>query len=173
LLAPEKYVGFYLGNMVVCAFYIACAFRYGWAHRIFNRRSYNYILDGSGLSLSHGGSRYSWTYTNLPEAPKDFVEGRTYIKSVLHTDDPFNLGTLSASVEDKLLFLIICFLLLLSITVWIAFALVDPNPGVITSRDEDFDDIMDRALLHCGPPPAEAYCHITLVKKPVRSVSNR
>ena len=82
--------------------------------------------------------------------------------------NPADLGGMSAAREDQELFWVTCFFLLVGAACWSKLVWLDRNPGIVDTREQDFDDILEESLRAHGAPPAQRYCRTTLVKKPIR-----
>lgn len=52
---------------------------------------------------------------------------------------------------------------------WLRVVWWDTDPGVIRTRDRDFDQVLQSSLMNDGAPDSDLYCRTTLVRKPIRS----
>lgn len=82
--------------------------------------------------------------------------------------NPLGLDAIDARTADSELFWTNVALTGLAIASWFKFILLDKDPGIINTRESDFEEVLAQSLLTNGPPPSTQYCRTTFVKKPLR-----
>lgn len=79
------------------------------------------------------------------------------------------LGAVSAVAHHPTLFGLVCLFFGLTVYFWLWIVYISPDPGIIDTRCEDFDEIMNHSVRLHAAPPSTLYCRTSLVKKPLRS----
>lgn len=91
------------------------------------------------------------------------------IKFTFHTNT-LQIGGLNAIENDSSLFWAFCVLLFAIVAVHTYVVWISNDPGMVRTRETDFDQAMRESLCAGGVTPAvDMYCRTTLVKKPIRS----
>jgi hypothetical protein len=91
------------------------------------------------------------------------------VKEVYHTNS-LQLRGLNAIDNDSHLFWISVFFLVLVLAIHTYVVWISPDPGMIQTRESDFDAAMRDSMTAGGATPSsDSYCRTTLVKKPIRS----
>ena len=122
LLAPERYLGVYIGTMTVCLLLWLCSLRVG-------------IRGGfEPFGRAQGGeSLYSRSLNNAG-GMRDLKRSAEYL----------TIGGLSASTDDFHLFVAAIIALALSMMFWVYLVWIGTDPGAVRSRNEDFDMVSRR-----------------------------
>lgn len=81
----------------------------------------------------------------------------------------FHIGGISGAEGYIWLVFVTMGLFLVSMFLWVILVWFQLDPGIINTRDHDFEEVLAQSLLSSGPPPSSTYCRTTLVKKPLRS----
>lgn len=139
LTAREKFLGVYGGMLVTCLLFWLCSLRVGVLYDF--RSSAAYLYEMTSVS-----------YTT-PTTGVEFLV----------------VGGLSASTDDFGLFVASLVALIVSTALWSKLVWFDTDPGVVYTRHQDFEVILEECLRTGGTPAPEKYCRTTLVKKPLRS----
>jgi hypothetical protein len=111
LHAPEKGRGLWLGNMTILFLYLVCA------------------------TISH-----YYSYKHIDE---DTATTNRYTHGVagFHSMNPLTLGGFSFIQHDFILYLIVCGLLLKSVALFAKLTCWCTDPGIIDTRDQNFDEV--------------------------------
>lgn len=84
--------------------------------------------------------------------------------------NPFGILGVDSSEKYPELFWSAIGIVSVSIVSWISLVVLPPTPGLVDTRDRDFDTIMQENIdLKGSVPDPTLYCRTTLVRKPVRS----
>lgn len=116
LLAPERYLGIYIGTMTVCALFWLCSLRTGIVGK----------FEAFG-SAQGEDSQYSRSMK-----PGSILDLKSSIEML-------NIGGLSGSTDDYGLFLSAAVALSLSALLWVYLVWIATDPGAVRSRITDFD----------------------------------
>ncbi len=81
----------------------------------------------------------------------------------------FHVGGISGGKGQLWLLWLTIGLFFMSSVLWVAVVFIQTDPGIVNTRDQDFEEVLAQSLLSSGPPPSTSYCRTTLVKKPLRS----
>jgi hypothetical protein len=81
----------------------------------------------------------------------------------------FHIGGISGAHDVLWLLWLVMGVFVVACIFWIVLVWLQCDPGIINSRDQDFEEVLAQSLLCNGPPPSNGYCRTTLVKKPLRS----
>jgi len=79
------------------------------------------------------------------------------------------IGGVSSCYYDLKLFFITFVSWLGCIYIWIMLVWIRIDPGMIDTRESDFDAALESSYRNGGKEPDEIYCRTTLIKKPLRS----
>lgn len=82
--------------------------------------------------------------------------------------NPLQLQAIDSWEYDQELFSLAALSFLCAVGIWCKFMLCNSNPGIINTREADFEEVLAQSLLANGPPPSGQYCRTTFVKKPLR-----
>lgn len=119
LLAPERYLGIYMGTMTVCALLWLCSLRIG-------------IRGGfEPFGPAQGGQSLYSSSLNSGGGMRDLKSSEEYL----------TIGGLSASTDDFNLFVAAISALALSMALWVYLVWIGTDPGAVRSRNEDFDTV--------------------------------
>jgi hypothetical protein len=116
-VAPERYLGIYMGTMTVCALLWLCSLRIGI------RGGFEPFGPAQG-----GQSLYSSS-----------LNGGGGMRDLKNSEEYLTIGGLSASTDDFNLFVAAIIALALSMALWVHLVWIDTDPGAVRSRNEDFD----------------------------------
>lgn len=131
--APEKYIGFWLGNILAFSYYYLSAIVYSYQ------------------------SSQNDDDTDDHSAYQDKVRNPTHIAG------------LNCALKDPGLFWCTLIFLLITLITWTMIVWIFPDPGIVNTRENDFNEVMEQSLQEGGGPPnSTTYCRTTLVKKPLR-----
>eukprot|EP01039_Chlorochromonas_danica_P001485 gene1485-1618_t len=83
--------------------------------------------------------------------------------------NPLQLQAIDALDKDEMLYYVSAVFAALSFLSWLALVFIYSDPGIINTRESDFEEVLARSLVCNGPPPSSQYCRTTFVKKPLRS----
>lgn len=83
--------------------------------------------------------------------------------------NPLHINGISGDKYFFGLFWSFVYLLVLAIISWLYLTLVATDPGVVDTRERDFDEILSLSHLGNDSNTSRQYCKTTLVKKPYRS----
>jgi len=115
-----------------------------------------YLLSATVVEFYRGGNKH---------IDNQYTEGR----HGYHTFNPLDLGALSFVQEDFELYCVVCGLFVLCVTMWVKLVYFDYDPGIVDTRDVNFEEIMAQSFAVGGCPSTSLFCPTTLVRKPVRS----
>lgn len=82
--------------------------------------------------------------------------------------NPLQLSAIDAASKDHGLFWSNVVFTAMAIAAWAKFMVFDTDPGIINTRESDFEEVLAQSLPTSGPPPSSQYCKTTFVKKPLR-----
>jgi hypothetical protein len=110
--APEKYIGFWFGNILAFLYYYLSAIVYA------SREEENRNDDDH---------------------------------SAFHSTDrnPTHIAGLNCSLKDPGLFYTTLFFLAVTLTFWVMIVWVFPDPGIVDTRDRDFDEVGNWLDISC------------------------
>lgn len=80
-----------------------------------------------------------------------------------------NVAAISAVSNHPTMFALVCIFTVLTVYFWLWIVYLAADPGIIDTRCEDFDEVMQHSYRLHAPPPGTLYCRTSLVKKPLRS----
>lgn len=118
MMAPEKYLGLYLGMSTTCLLFWLCSLRIG--------------LRGEFLSSTSNNGPGAIYLESLRTS-----SGNNLILS--QNIDFLNIGGLSGSTDDYYLFWCSMGGIVLGALLWAQLVWISPDPGALYSRDQDFD----------------------------------
>ena len=116
LLAPERYLGLYIGMMTVCVLFWLCSLRVGMIG--------NYEPFGPPQGMESSYSR-----SLKPES----------VLALSRSAEFLTVGALSMATDDFNLFVAAIVLLACSSLIWTYLVWIGTDPGAVHSRTEDFD----------------------------------
>lgn len=79
------------------------------------------------------------------------------------------LQAIGSASNFPLHFCILLFFSAATIYYWLWIEVFSPDPGIVDTRYEDFDEIMQHSSRIRSAPPSQMYCRTSLVRKPLRS----
>jgi len=145
LAEPERQLGFYVGSFAGIVFY--------WSSCLslfLSRQTWEVAVSAGYSAKTRGASGFA----------------------LVSSPNPLGIGGISSGEYgrgDVALFLATGIFLFLSLLSWVKIAWLDKDPGIIDTRKNDFEDILNEALVLGTSPPSSLYCRTTLVRKPLRS----
>ena len=85
-------------------------------------------------------------------------------------ENSLNIVGVDSIDEEPALFYGSILCVFITITTWIKMVMLPPNPGLVDTRQEDFDVLLEKSIEVGGSEPNNSiYCRTSFVKKPVRS----
>jgi len=100
------------------------------------------------------------------------ISSLQYLHSLYYLSSPYNpsnMGALGYNMED-LDFLLIIFVSTIFMTIiWVKLVFITSDPGIIDTREIDFDEVLESSKKLLGAPNSREFCLTTMVKKPLRS----
>jgi hypothetical protein len=129
LLAPERYLGVYIGTMTVCALFWLCSLRTG-------------IIGQFERFGTAQGEDSLYSRSMRPGSFQDLSRSEEFL----------SVGGLSGSTDDYGLFLAAAAALSISALLWVYLVWIATDPGAVCSRTGDFDMVSAvlRQLVCCG-----------------------
>ena len=127
LLAPERYLGLYIGMMTVCVLFWLCSLHVGIVG--------NYEPFGPSQGMESTYSR-----SLKPQS----------VLSLSRSAEFLTIGALSMSTDDFNLFVASVVLLSCSSLIWTYLVWIGTDPGAVHSRTEDFDMVRTVQILFKG-----------------------
>ena len=97
-----------------------------------------------------------------------------YHQKEVNSDYVLAGSTMLSNDKMRLEFLIMCGITVLKLCFWSWLVFIETDPGIIKTRKEDFQEVLNDGLNHLaegeeGFPDSRKYCKTSLVKKPLRS----
>jgi hypothetical protein len=109
-------------------------------------------------------SSYYYTTMDFDDSSPDYRElGHASQKNMFH------VGGISGARNAKWLLWVTLAALSASTILWVKLVWINPEPGIINTRREDFEEVLNQSMIAEGEPPADFYCRTTLIQKPMRS----
>jgi hypothetical protein len=128
LLAPERYLGIYIGTMTVCALFWLCSLRTG-------------IIGQFERFGTAQGEDSLYSRSMRPGSILDLSRSEEFL----------SVGGLSGSTDDYSLFIAVAAALTISALLWVYLVWIATDPGAVCSRTGDFDMVSAqlRQLVRC------------------------
>ena len=84
-------------------------------------------------------------------------------------DDSLGIMGISSASHDSDLFWTVFIFFFCCLLMWLSLCFMQPDPGGVDTRMQDFDGVLNESIKCGGAPPQHLYCPTTLMKKPTRA----